>query len=78
MANSAPVARATCAPNVQGSGVSIVSIGYSGLEWGDQDTTPTNWDVLTGKSYRGLAAPDFHVQQSGQFPTSFVIKYVSA
>ncbi|KIK58223.1 hypothetical protein GYMLUDRAFT_246259 [Collybiopsis luxurians FD-317 M1] len=75
--SATPVARGTCAPNAQGSGVSIESVQYSGLEWGDHNTTPTNGDVIVSSSFRGLAAPDFHVQQSGQVPTSYIIRDVN-
>ncbi|KAE9387068.1 hypothetical protein BT96DRAFT_1081507 [Gymnopus androsaceus JB14] len=68
-----PLTRLTCTPNAQGYSVSIVSVVNSVLEWG-VESTPANSEVLIGESFRGLAAPDFHVQQSGQDPDSFVIK----
>jgi len=70
-----PVARSTCSPNAQGAGVSIVSVANAGLEWGDANTTPVDGDVLTAISSGGL--PNFHVSQSGQFPTSYIIKDVN-
>ncbi|KAF5387508.1 hypothetical protein D9757_006535 [Collybiopsis confluens] len=74
--SATPLARDTCAPNAQGSGVSIVSAQFGSLEWGDHNATPAVGDVLGFSSARGLAATDFHVQQSGQFPASFIIKDV--
>ncbi|KAE9395969.1 hypothetical protein BT96DRAFT_922432 [Gymnopus androsaceus JB14] len=72
--SATPFRRATCTPNAQGAGVSIESL-VSGLEWGVENT-PQIGDVLIGESFRGLAAPDFHVQQNGQVPTSFTIRDV--
>lgn len=74
-ATATPARRATCTPNAQGAGVSIQSSGTSGLEWG-VNSTPQSGFVLAGHSFRGLAAPDYHIQQNGQIPASFVIKYV--
>ncbi|KAE9395981.1 hypothetical protein BT96DRAFT_942017 [Gymnopus androsaceus JB14] len=54
-------------------GVSIQSL--SGLEWG-VETTPQSGVVLIGESFRGFAAPDFHVQQNGQVPASYIIRDV--
>lgn len=65
--------RATCTPNAQGAGVSIESL-VPGLEWG-VSSTPASGSVLIGESFRGLATPDFHVQQDGQVATSFIIRY---
>ncbi|KAF5387541.1 hypothetical protein D9757_006540 [Collybiopsis confluens] len=75
--SATPLARDTCAPNAQGAGVSIVSVQNSKREWGDHNAPPFYGDVLVSSSSRGLTVPDFHVQQSGQFPTSYVIKDVN-
>lgn len=72
-AAATPARRATCTPNAQGAGVSIESL-VSGLEWG-VSSTPASGSVLIGESFRGLAAPDFHVQEDGQVATSFIIRY---
>ena len=73
-ASANPVRRANCNPNPQGQPVSIQSASLSGLEWGL--AAPGDLDsVVIGESYRGLAAPDWFVRQSGQFPTSYIITY---
>jgi len=74
--SATPFRRAACIlgiPNAQGAGVSIQSL--SGLEWG-VETTPQSGVVLIGESFRGFAAPDFHVQQNGQVPASYIIRDV--
>ncbi|KAF9029763.1 hypothetical protein BDP27DRAFT_1436463 [Rhodocollybia butyracea] len=65
-----PVARSTCSPNAQGAAVSIVSDAHHGLKWGDANSSPFNGDVIIAAS----TALPVHVSQSGQFPTSFIIK----
>jgi hypothetical protein len=71
--SATPVQRASCNPNAQGQPVSIQSEAFVGLEWGL--AAPSD-SVVVGESYRGLAAPDWFVRQSGQFPVSYIITYV--
>ncbi|KIK66221.1 hypothetical protein GYMLUDRAFT_257641 [Collybiopsis luxurians FD-317 M1] len=76
-ASANPVRRANCNPNPQGQPVSIQSASLSGLEWGL--AAPGDLDsVVIGESYRGLAAPDWFVRQSGQFPTSYIITDITS
>ncbi|KAF9064627.1 hypothetical protein BDP27DRAFT_1367043 [Rhodocollybia butyracea] len=70
-AYATPVARSTCSPNAQGAPVSIVSADHwRDLKWGDANSPPVNGDVIIGAS----TALPVHVSQSGQFPTSYIIK----
>ncbi|KAF9074301.1 hypothetical protein BDP27DRAFT_1316828 [Rhodocollybia butyracea] len=74
--SATPLGRSTCTPNAQGAAVSIVSSADGTLKWGDANPTPTVGDVLSALSFDG-DSPNFHVAQSGQFPTSFVINDVN-
>ncbi|THV05676.1 hypothetical protein K435DRAFT_849673 [Dendrothele bispora CBS 962.96] len=65
-----------CNPNVMGAGVSIVNTGNSKLEWGVASSPPAVNDQLVSKSFRGLSAPDWHVQQNGQVIPGYIIKDV--
>ncbi|KAF5353680.1 hypothetical protein D9758_008659 [Tetrapyrgos nigripes] len=65
----------TCTPNAQGSGVSIVSLANPALELG-VSSSPISGTRLVSSSFRGLAAPDFHIQQDGQAMPSFAVRDV--
>ncbi|THV05679.1 hypothetical protein K435DRAFT_960949 [Dendrothele bispora CBS 962.96] len=65
----------TCHPNAQGAGVSIVNTGNPSLEWGVASAN-VNARVISS-SFRGLAQPDWHVQQNGQSDPSYVIRDVN-
>ncbi|KAF5360259.1 hypothetical protein D9758_009173 [Tetrapyrgos nigripes] len=64
----------TCTPNAQGSGVSVVSLANPALELGVA-TSSISGTRLVSSSFRGIAAPEFHIQQDGQ--ASFVVRDVT-
>ncbi|KAF9074045.1 hypothetical protein BDP27DRAFT_1317909, partial [Rhodocollybia butyracea] len=61
-----PVRRDSCNPNAQGAPVSIRSSEF-GLEWTVES------GVVFGEPFSGVEAPNWFINQSGDFPTSYLI-----
>ena len=64
----------TCNPNFEGAGVSIIA---GDVEWG---VSPVVAGTALSHDLGGFppnATAEWHVQQTGAFPTTYIIKYVS-
>ena len=68
LASANPVRRATCNPNFEGVGVSVIN---GDREWTvEADAAGVN--VVPATTVAGTS--QFRFEQSGQFPTSYIIK----